>query len=209
MNIFLKLKHWQLFGLLIGFPVIFQFVAMRVVITNNNLVELLLGFLINPASLFDVFSIVPTKLVAVYSVMMVLFTVLISCWFYALGTNLCKRLPGEIKMNLTVFKLSLAVSVAHKLFISVYMYFLFAGISAGEELNPAVLPYFVPLYLISTFCTFYCFHFIAKALKTVELQKAVTFNGYALEFFGIWICPVGVWFIQPQINRLFNYPLNT
>jgi hypothetical protein len=54
------------------------------------------------------------------------------------------------------------------------------------------------------FCIFYCFYFTAKVLKTVELQKPVTFNDYAGEFFLIWFFPIGIWFIQPRINRLFN-----
>ena len=44
----------------------------------------------------------------------------------------------------------------------------------------------------------------AKALKTVEWQKPVTFSDFAGEFFLIWFFPIGIWIIQPRINKLFD-----
>jgi len=54
------------------------------------------------------------------------------------------------------------------------------------------------------FCIFYCLYFVAKALKSVELQREVTFNDYAGEFFLFWFSPIGVWVLQPRINKLFD-----
>jgi len=54
---------------------------------------------------------------------------------------------------------------------------------------------------------FYCLYFISKSLKAVELQRDVTFNDYAGEFFLIWFFPIGIWFIQPRINKLFDETL--
>jgi hypothetical protein len=205
MNTFLKLKHWQLFGVLAGIPAVFQFVATGWVVANTDLMKFLWQLPFNPARWQDIVALIPIKLVAgYYAVMMVLFAALIFCWLYSLGTNLCKRLPEAIKMNLTGFKLSLFIAVACKVFSAAYMYFLFGGISAGGEWHAATFAVLVPLQLMSMFCTFYCFYFIAKALKTIELQQAVTFNDCALEFFGIWIFPVGIWFVQPKINKIFN-----
>jgi len=59
------------------------------------------------------------------------------------------------------------------------------------------------VHLFSMFCLFYCLYFIAKALKTVELQRPVTFSDYAGEFFLLWFYPVGVWILQPRINQIF------
>lgn len=209
MNIFLKLKHWQLFCLLAGIPAIFQFVAMGWVVTNSDLMKFLWQLIFNPERWQDIVALIPVKLVAgYYATMVVLFAALILCWFYSLGVKLCKRLPEAIKMNLTGFKVSLFISVACKLFVAVYMYSLLPKILAGGELHATTFAVLIPLQLIATFCAFYCFYFIAKALKTVELQQTVTFNDYALEFFGIWIFPVGIWFIQPKINKLFDGSLN-
>jgi hypothetical protein len=35
-------------------------------------------------------------------------------------------------------------------------------------------------------------------------QKPVTFSDFAGEFFLIWFFPVGIWIIQPRINKLFD-----
>ncbi|KAA6336897.1 hypothetical protein EZS27_014978 [termite gut metagenome] len=208
MNIFLKLKHWQLFGLLIGIPVIFQFVVMGTVITNSDLMKLLLSFLINPTRLADIILIIPTKMIATYSIVMILFIGLIFCWFYSLGTNLYKKLPKTTVMHLTKFKIFFIISVVCKLFTSVYMYFIFSEISVEGELNLKMFTIIASLYLFSIFCTLYCFYFIAKVLKIIEHQKDVVFNDYALEFFGVWIFPIGVWFIQPMVNKVFDYSLS-
>jgi len=54
------------------------------------------------------------------------------------------------------------------------------------------------------FCIFYSLYFIAKELKSVELQKPVTFSDFAGEFFLLWFFPIGIWIIQPRINKIFE-----
>jgi len=54
------------------------------------------------------------------------------------------------------------------------------------------------------FCMFYCLYFNAKALKAAEWQRPVTFSDFAGEFFMIWFFPVGIWILQPRINKLFE-----
>jgi hypothetical protein len=178
----LTIKHWQLFGLLMGLPMIFQFVIMGSVMTSNN-----------PAIMFAAFPIV-----------MILFIGLFFGWFYALGTNLHKKLPETATMNLTKFKTFLFIPVVYMLFLSVFMFGMFSNISAGGQPNPAIFALIVPLHLFSMFCIFYCLYFNAKALKTAEWQRPVTFSDFAGEFFLIWLFPIGVWIIQPRINKLFD-----
>jgi hypothetical protein len=81
---------------------------------------------------------------------------------------------------------------------------MFSGIIGGGEPNIAIFMLIFPLHLFSMFCIFYCLYFNAKSLKSVELQKPVTFNDFAGEFFLIWFFPVGIWFLQPRINKLFE-----
>jgi hypothetical protein len=183
----LTIKHWQLFGLLIGIPMIFQFVMMGSVMTSKN----------------------PTIMFAAFPIMMILFIGLFFGWFYALGTNLHKKLPETATMNLTKFKIFLFIPVIYMLFLSVFMFCMFSNISTGGQPNPAIFALIVPLHLFSMFCIFYCLYFNAKALKTVEWQKPVTFSDFAGEFFLIWFFPIGVWIIQPRINKLFDRTIDT
>ena len=186
MTKFLILKHWQLFGLLIGIPFIFQFIIMSSVISSND----------------------PTKIFYYFPILMVLFVGLFFGWFYTLGTNLYKKLPQTATMNLTRFKIFLFIPIAYIIIISIGMAGMFSNTSSGALPNPSVFVLIVPLHLFSMFCMFYCLYFIAKTLKTVELQKPVKFSDFAGEFFLIWYFPIGIWIIQPRINKLFDHSIN-
>lgn len=65
------------------------------------------------------------------------------------------------------------------------------------------LEFIIPAHLISMAGIFYSLYFAARALKSVELQRSVSFNDFRREFFLLWFFPVGIWLIQPRINRLF------
>ena len=59
-------------------------------------------------------------------------------------------------------------------------------------------------HILSMFGIFYSLYFVAKTFKTVELQREVTFSDFAGEFFMIWFFPIGIWVIQPKINKMIN-----
>lgn len=181
MTKFLTLKHWQLFLLLIGIPLIFQFVIIGFTIASRN-----------PAAYFIYFPIITILIIG-----------LSLSWSYSLGTNLYKRLPVTAKMSLTRFKIFLFFPGIYMIFFLVFMAGLFSDVSSGREPNPGILFLIFPLHLFAMFCLFYCLYFNAKALKTVELQRPVTFSDYAGEFFLLWFFPIGIWIIQPRVNRLF------
>jgi len=189
MNIFLRLKHWQLFGLLIGIPFIFQIVGMTTVIVSQD----------------------PTKMFTVFPLLMLLFMGVFFGWFYTMGVNLNKKLPDTVKMNLTKFKWFLFIPTVYIVFFSIFMSGIIGSAFDGGEPNPVFLfgsfGIIFPLHLFSMFCIFYCLYFCAKSLKAVELQRPVTFNDYAGEFFLIWLFPIGIWFIQPRINKMFDETL--
>lgn len=60
----------------------------------------------------------------------------------------------------------------------------------------------ITLHLFSIFCIFHSLYFAAKAFKTAELQRRVTFSDFAGEFFMIWFYPIGIWIVQPKVNRM-------
>ena len=125
-------------------------------------------------------------------------------WFYALGTNLFKRLPVTAKMSLIRFKLFLFTAFVYIICFMLFMAAMFSNVLSGGQPGFAIFAIIFPLHFFYMFCVCYCFYFNAKALKTIELQRPVTFNDYAGEFFLLWFFPVGVWIIQPRINKLFT-----
>jgi len=52
------------------------------------------------------------------------------------------------------------------------------------------------------YCIFYLMYKAAKTIKTAEVQKPVSFGDFAGEFFLLWFFPIGIWFLQPKINKL-------
>jgi len=41
-------------------------------------------------------------------------------------------------------------------------------------------------------------------LVTLERRQPVTFFDYSGPFFLFWFFPIGVWFIQPRVNKLLG-----
>ena len=79
-------------------------------------------------------------------------------------------------------------------------------IKIGNESFPKiiVIGIILSLHLVAMICIFYCFYFAAKIIKTVELQKEVGFKDFVGEFFLTWYFPIGVWFLQPKINKMIE-----
>ena len=167
----LTLKHWQLFGLMIGVMII--------------------------SSFFDI----ATSQVA-WAISMLLFVAIYFGWFWAMGINLYSKLPPNTNLNLGRFKQFMLIPVVYIAIISL----IFGGISTGTQGDSTggYAGIIVPLHLFSMFCIFWCLAFVAKSLKAVELQRPVTFSDYAGEFFLIWFFPIGVWIVQPRINKIFD-----
>lgn len=192
MKFLLLFKHWQLFILLLGIPIIMQIILMVTMITSED-----------PFSGFS-------TIIFIFPITMILVMTIFFGWFYAMGTNLHKKLPASVKMNLTKFKIFLFIPVIYILAICFFIMFVINYTVTNEGTpNFGLSGLILPFHLFSMFCIFYCLYFNAKALKAVELQRPVTFGDYAGEFFLIWFYPIGIWLIQPRINKLFsNQELN-
>lgn len=183
MDKLLRLKHWQLFLLLIGIPVILEIIFVGTIVTSQKM----------------------TGMIFIFPIIMILFMGTYFGWFYALGTNLHKRLPPTVEMNLPRFKIFLLIPIVYMLFIFIFMIgILSSAPQQGESLRIGMVGLIIPVHLFSMFCIFYCLYFNAKALKSVEWQRAVTFSDFVGEFFLIWFFPIGIWIIQPRINQLFE-----
>jgi hypothetical protein len=176
MNTILKLKHWQLFGLMIGAMIISSFDDMST-----------------------------SKII--WAISMLLFVAIYFSWFWVMGINLYPKLPPTVNLNLSRFKLFMFIPAVYIVIISLVL----GGISIGTQgdRTSGYAAIILPIHLFSMFCIFWCLAFVAKSLKAVELQRPVTFSDYAGEFFLIWFFPIGVWFIQPRINKMFDDNLQT
>lgn len=193
----LMAKHWQLFLLTWGIQIIFQFIWVGLQIVNMKN-----GAGPKPQSLF---SLMP---------MMLFGTIIFFCvhfaWFWSVAIGIQNKIPVNLKMKTRWFKLLI-------LFQVVYISLIYISVVAGMILVPkmpengmetllSVVPNFVfvivLLHLVAIFCCCYSIYFVAKSLKTAELQRETSFTDFSGEMFSIWWFPIGIWALQPRINKL-------
>lgn len=122
----------------------------------------------------------------------VFITVAWCLWAYIAGIKLSEKRPHD-NFNSWLFKWSLIVmggwSVVETLLFPIL------NITLGE------------LRLLYTLITLaagvYADYALAKALTSVEGNRETTFSDFAGDFFLFLFYPIGVWWLQPRINRIF------
>jgi hypothetical protein len=82
-------------------------------------------------------------------------------------------------------------------------YFVFF-VATFQNFSPGFLGLILPLHLFATVCMFYLFYFVAKSLVMAETSKPAAFYDYAGPFFLLWFFPIGIWILQPRVNRLYS-----
>ena len=109
-------------------------------------------------------------------------------WFGSMGLFFRSIVTPELRMGTQFFRFSLVYPLV---FVPI---FFFPGIPE------AVIG---PLQLACTVCLFYLLYFVSRNLVLAETGKPASFYEYAGAFFLLWFFPVGVWFVQPKVNRLY------
>jgi len=199
MNLFLRAKHWQLFLLTFGIPMVLYIIVMAGIFSNimhhpNQPPD--------PREIFGYFKLFPF--------IMVLFTGTLLGWEYSVAVGLQKIVPAHIKMKVTKFKTFFFIPVTYLSLIVIFIFVIlttnFSHTGAADFGPLFFIPFLIiiPIHLFSMFCLFYCLYFVAKTLKTVELQREVSFNDFIAEFFLTWFFPIGVWILQPRINKMIK-----
>jgi len=131
-------------------------------------------------------------------------------WFWAVGVGLNKVIPLELKLNVKRFKLAfLLVMIA----IFGWVYFMWSlmrsvTLVSQNNYNPAITGLMIPFMFLLIFAVFYIYYFVAKTLRTAELQRSINVGDYIGEFFLIYFFPIGIWFLQPKINKLVDGELS-
>jgi hypothetical protein len=175
MKFLLKLKHWQLFLLTWGFPMLANILTFS-----------------QPELMFLVFPI-----------MMVFFTLGTLGWVWAIVTELNQKLPLDVRLNSGRFKIYFSIPILYILGISIYMTLLTNG--SGDSSNMVVTGIvLVVLHLLSMVFIFMGLRSAAKTMKSVELGRAAKFGDYVGEFFLIWFSIFGYWVLQPRLNKLIE-----
>lgn len=174
-SFFLRAKHWQIFVLFVGYEVV------------SNLITLPAFAGADSAQGFG-------RLMLINGIVTVPFLLFLLAWFWSMGSFLNSIVKPSLKLNADFFGFSL-------LYPPLYVLVFFLTIMKASP-SPFVA-LILPFHLFAMFCLLYNLYFISKNLVQAETGKSVSFYDYAGPFFLIWFFPIGVWFTQPRINRLF------
>jgi len=114
-------------------------------------------------------------------------------WLWSIGSFLNSLVKPGLRLSLGFFQFALIFPLTYGL--------AFPGI---EWLPPTYRIYMIaPIHLFAMICIIYSVRFVSKSLALQEECRFLTFRDYYLSFFLLWFFPIGVWWIQPKINRLY------
>lgn len=175
MRILLRLKHWQLFLITWGIPIVINILS-----TSR-----------------------PVLMVKLFPLMMIVFIIGIFGWIWAISTQLHKQLPTDARLNIKGFKIIFSVPILYTLAITLWMiYQFYFRFPHGSSSIGSVIGIIAVVHFVSMICTLLGLRFAAQTLRSVELGRPARFSEYATEFLLIWFSPVGYWILQPRLNRL-------
>lgn len=115
------------------------------------------------------------------------------CWLFAIGNAVYNR---ETTSRFTIFLFKAAVVCLIICSLS-----FFYNPSDGADLFS---PWLISLLVVGVFFEFYLFYFIAKHLVQYENDHHLETKSVSLTFCLIWFFPIGVFFIQPRVNRIVS-----
>jgi hypothetical protein len=178
-NLFIRAKHWHIF---------LGFVALMCV----AIVSMLSSLLSHPEEAFD--HLFP------FLASMEGMAIFFALWLWSMGGFLNSIVPPFLRMKETFFRISVAFVPLYLPLFGVF----FQGLNSIRNVRLILLSYAVimPMHLFAMFCQFYSWYFASKNLSIVETGKSTSLADYLGYFICLWFFPIGIWIIQPRINRL-------
>jgi len=142
-----------------------------------------------------------------HAIYIIVFGLFLVVWILKIDEELYYRLPKKPKVNLTILQINLIIT-----FVYLAIIFLFTnGYSiSSEKDNYAEYGWkmwiYVPFTFYIFFSYFYALHFVAYSINILEkrlFNKTTEYTALLLAFF---FFPIGLWWLQPKINRILNTP---
>jgi len=178
-SFFLRAKHWQIFPVLVAILLVLHFIRSPYVAKGGWVPLLLPSRSYGSAILYTVtFSLCMFWVVG---------------WLWSMGYFLSDlRLRG-----LSPSKRFLEITCLYAvIYVPVSVTF-FSNIEPGV----GSITYWLGVLYIS--CMFYVVYFVSRRLVLAEGGESISTYKYVWTFFLLWSFPIGVWIVQPKINRLF------
>lgn len=192
---FLKMKHWQLFIWTFGIPMCQIIIMVSIVSSMGHEPNP------NPEQMYNYMKFIP--------LILFIFMVTFFTWFWVIAIGLQKKIPAQITLDVVVFKILYFIVLIYSIFYLIGFLMIMSGFFQSDQLQDfsifrSLFWIILPLHLFSVFCVLYATYLVAKTFKTAELQREVKFTDFAVEFLMLWFFPIGIWFIQPKLNKMMK-----
>ncbi|MDJ0776949.1 MAG: hypothetical protein QNJ85_03730 [Gammaproteobacteria bacterium] len=132
------------------------------------------------------------------SIALFLFIVLCA-WIFSIGAWSNAQLPPERRRGLLLFSAGLVLPIVYVL---LYIILILPVIESGTPPDQPPLWIF-PMHMLSMAGYFYGLWFAAKQFKSLLVSEDADFLIFSSMFFLLFIFPLGVWIIQPNVNQLY------
>ena len=109
-------------------------------------------------------------------------------WIYSIGVLVYEKYSSFLTIPLMRFKVCLTYDF-------VYSVLFIYGIIPFD--------YLMPFHLISFACKIYALYFVSKLIVIVERRSDVKFQDYFGTIIAAWFYFIGIWLLQPRINKIF------
>jgi len=218
-NTYLKAKHWQLFlaffapiilGQLIFFSSFFENMYM---VQNAELIDHM-----SDDEIFEVFLDLFSYF-KYFFLIVIASSLILSFWNWSITIGLQEKIPEDLRINLTKFKIFFFVPLLYATIICLLVFYLFEKIPDFKQLIEEdnfneiemeeqflsmikFFPLFLLFHFFTIFCSFHTLFFTAKTIKLAELKRKIKFDNFIGEFFLLWFNIIGIWILQPRINKL-------
>jgi len=192
-DLLLKAKHWQVFLILVGLPLLMLFIMMGTMFSSMATEPSAQGVM-SPffLPLFGIGTSVSS--LGLYA------------WYWSVGVGLQRFVPDGVNLKVNRFKFFLLFT---PIYILLVMTLLPVMGSVEQIISPWIFLIILPLHLLAMFSGIYMLYFSAKTIRSAELKRRASISDYIGEFFLIWFYPIGIWFIQPRINRIAEHRLSS
>jgi len=129
--------------------------------------------------------------------MSLLMVALLLTWVLSIALAANRRVQENLRLN-TRLAIGCALYAASYIALAPFVFPGPGSITSGGVSMGLV----VPLHLLAMVAIFYVLAFAARNIIMAERQSTVSFFDYSGPFFLMWFFPIGVWFVQPRVNRL-------
>ena len=128
-------------------------------------------------------------------------------WLWAVGTNLSQFIEGK-ENNSFLFKALIIIPGSILILILTFCMFIAVKISLDvfsmANVFMTSLFFIIPVLFVFQLSLLYCFFFVARLIKQYETKQKPKFEEFFKEFILTLLLPIGIWFLQPKINRIIG-----